>query len=556
MSRSTVYQFLIAAVALLLFLPTSQIHLFDWDEINFAEAAREMIVTGDYLTVTIDYQPFWEKPPLFIWMQVLSMKVFGITEFAARLPNVLCGIATLLALFNIGKRIYNVEFARIWVLAYLGTLLPQCYFMSGIIDPVYNLFIFLALYNVYEYLRGDRARSLVYAAILAGLAVLTKGPVAILLLVFIVLIYSLAVGSLRKALGIFTSKIGWLAVLAFLSVCAVYYGTEFLRHGPTFFTEFIDYHLRLLQSSEASHGQPFYYHFFVLLIGCLPTSILMFGGFKNMGQDGAHEINFAKLMVVMFCVVLFIFSVVETKIIHYSSLCYFPLTFLASRYIYNVGYRRMQQRMNLSIVMLCLSGLFALLLVMLPHIMANVEGLIPYIKDPFAVANLGADVEWSWIDGFGGLLYFLSLVVFVFLISKRRFAVAYTTLLIGTALGINISFRAVVPKVELITQHAAIEFYKSLQGKDCYIEVLGFKSYAHYYYAKKPMPSDGEPKTKEDLLEGPLTKPAYFSVKNVDAEKYRQHPHLEELYERNGFVFFRRSPDKRAFPDKGSIPNK
>jgi len=204
----------------------------------------------------------------------------------------------------------------------------------------------------------------------------------------------------------------------------------------------------------------------------------------------------------------------------------------------------LKQRMNLHIVMLCLSGLFALLLVMLPNIMANVERLIPYIKDPFAVANLSADVEWSWIDGFGGLLYFLSLVVFVFLLSKRRFAVAYTTLLIGTALGINISLRAVVPKVELITQHAAIEFYKSLQGKDCYIEVLGFKSYAHYYYAKKPIPSEGAPKTKLDLLEGPLDKTAYFSVKNVDAEQYRRHPNLEELYERNGFVFFRRSPDK------------
>ncbi|MGL5888758.1 MAG: ArnT family glycosyltransferase, partial [Bacteroidia bacterium] len=61
--------------------------LFDWDEINFAECAREMMVTGDYTTVQINFEPFWEKPPLFIWMQVLCMKVFGVNEFAARLPN-------------------------------------------------------------------------------------------------------------------------------------------------------------------------------------------------------------------------------------------------------------------------------------------------------------------------------------------------------------------------------------------------------------------------------------------------------------------------------------
>ncbi|NBO49191.1 MAG: hypothetical protein EBU80_05610 [Chitinophagia bacterium] len=39
--------------------------LFDWDEINFAESAREMLVSGDYLRVQINFQPFWEKPPLF-----------------------------------------------------------------------------------------------------------------------------------------------------------------------------------------------------------------------------------------------------------------------------------------------------------------------------------------------------------------------------------------------------------------------------------------------------------------------------------------------------------
>ena len=70
-------QVTIAIIAALLFIPfIGRLHLFDWDEINFAESAREMIVTKDYLTVQINYLPFWEKPPLFIWMQVLSMKIF------------------------------------------------------------------------------------------------------------------------------------------------------------------------------------------------------------------------------------------------------------------------------------------------------------------------------------------------------------------------------------------------------------------------------------------------------------------------------------------------
>jgi 4-amino-4-deoxy-L-arabinose transferase-like glycosyltransferase len=53
------------------------VHLFDWDEINFAEISREMIRTNDYLTVQVNYQPFFEKPPLFMWMQVVCMKILA-----------------------------------------------------------------------------------------------------------------------------------------------------------------------------------------------------------------------------------------------------------------------------------------------------------------------------------------------------------------------------------------------------------------------------------------------------------------------------------------------
>lgn len=115
----------------LLFIPfLGNVHLFDWDEINFAEAAREMIKSGNYLTVQIDFQPFWEKPPLFIWMQVLSMKIFGINEFAARFPNAVCGIVTSLAIFKIGKRLKDENSGIIWVCVYMYVL----YFLFFILN--------------------------------------------------------------------------------------------------------------------------------------------------------------------------------------------------------------------------------------------------------------------------------------------------------------------------------------------------------------------------------------------------------------------------------------
>ncbi|MCB0545726.1 MAG: glycosyltransferase family 39 protein, partial [Saprospiraceae bacterium] len=115
----------LVAAAMLLFVPgLGAVHLFDWDEINFAEISREMLLLDDFSRVHVDFRPFWEKPPLFFWMQVGAMELFGVGEFAARLPNALCGVVTLLVLFRIGRRLHGTVFGGLWALAYLGSVLP------------------------------------------------------------------------------------------------------------------------------------------------------------------------------------------------------------------------------------------------------------------------------------------------------------------------------------------------------------------------------------------------------------------------------------------------
>jgi len=94
------------------------VHLFDWDEINFAEISREMLLTGEFFRPQINYMPFWEKPPLFFWLQALAMSVFGIGEYAARLPNALTGIATLVILYLMGRRLHSHRFGFIWAGVY------------------------------------------------------------------------------------------------------------------------------------------------------------------------------------------------------------------------------------------------------------------------------------------------------------------------------------------------------------------------------------------------------------------------------------------------------
>ena len=102
-SRTIIIIIITGFVILLPFV--GRVPLFDWDEINFAEAAREMIVRHNYLQITINYTPFYEKPPLYLWLQASSMLIFGINEFAARFPNVLFGISSLIILYSWGKKI-------------------------------------------------------------------------------------------------------------------------------------------------------------------------------------------------------------------------------------------------------------------------------------------------------------------------------------------------------------------------------------------------------------------------------------------------------------------
>ncbi|MBL0036923.1 MAG: glycosyltransferase family 39 protein [Flavobacteriales bacterium] len=173
---------LITLVALALFVPgLGAVHLFDWDEINFAEIAREMHVTGNFLQPQIDFKPFHEKPPLFIWLQAASMAAFGVNEFAARFPDAVCGVITLLVLYGIGRRLRGEAFGLLWALAYVGSILPHLYFRSGIIDPWFNLFIFL---GIDRFIRmGSRHRFIdpVLGGVFLGMAVMTKGPVGVLI---------------------------------------------------------------------------------------------------------------------------------------------------------------------------------------------------------------------------------------------------------------------------------------------------------------------------------------------------------------------------------------
>ncbi|MCW3082989.1 MAG: arnT 2 [Bacteroidetes bacterium] len=536
------YNLAIVAAALVLFVPfLGSAHLFDWDEINFAECAREMLVTHNYFSVKINFQPFWEKPPLFIWMQALSMSVFGINAFAARLPDAICGIITLLAVFNIGRKIYNERFGLLWMLAFAGSFLPHFFFKSGIIDPWFNLFIFCSIYYFIIYSDTKSVNRLLLSAVFIGLAVLTKGPAAVLILGLCLVIYRI----LMRFEPLMTLK----HFLIYSSTAALVGGAWLLlllfSGHAEIISQFFIYQVRLFSTPDAGHGGPFYYHWIVLLVGCFPMSVFALRGFKSNAHDTAFQRVFKLHMMILFWVVLILFSIVKTKIVHYSSLCYFPMSFLAAYTIHKLINGQLKWKKASSVLMMVLAGLFGIVVSALPLLEKYKQQLVAtgLVKDKMMLENLKANVHWLGFEWLIGVVFIIGTAVMLFFITKGKIQQGAIGIFLVSMFTVNISSLVIAPRVEQYTQGAAIEFYEYLKDKDCYVETYGFKSYAYLFYPQKKEDKNPEHSNIDWMLRGNIDKPAYFASRITDYDQiFTTYKDLKEIYRKNGFVFWVRYP--------------
>jgi 4-amino-4-deoxy-L-arabinose transferase-like glycosyltransferase len=569
------YQILLAVIGLLFFLPfLGSVHLFDWDEINFAESSREMLVSKNFFQVQINYEPFMEKPPLFFWLQSLSMGIFGVTEFAARFPNAIFGVLTMLSLFKIGRTLRSEKFGFIWALIYFGSFLPNLYYKSGIIDPVFNYFIFVSIYYLIRLINVNKGkeqnRFAVLSGLFVGLAIITKGPVGLLLLVLAFLVYW-AINRFKRVASV---KSVLIFIVTIFAVSFLWFGYELVQNGPWFIVEFVKYQLDLFTTPVAGHSQPFYYHFVVVLIGCFPLSIIAIPRFFSRKEEDVFDpmtIGFEKWMKILFWVVLILFSISTTKIVHYSSMAYLPLSFLAANYLFKLSNREMVVKKWMLFTIGFFGLIFSALLSLLPIVlMKKDDWLIPNLKDPFAAAQLSVDIPIAGWEFLIGVFYFICIVVGLYFLSKLKVVKSVLIMSLSTAFCLLIFTRVIVPKIESFTQGPMISFYERLKGQDVYVTPVNMKSYAQYFYSevtpleendalaifKKQLLEEHNANSFNDLTQenktifnsqvvtwlmtGNVDKPTYFVVRVHHQDKIQDNPDCEFLYEEGGFAFYKR----------------
>src|SRR5688572_27596536 len=260
---------LIAAIALLWKLGGSS--LAAWDEAIYAQVSREIVQNGDWLTLHWQYQPWFEKPPLFIWITALLYRLFGISEFLARLPSALSGIALIGVTSLIGKLIYGKSVGLM-----AAVILLTCYhFLSfsrfGTMEVMLALFTYSA---IYAYLRvnneSQRWWYLVWSA--CALALMVKGaggfiaPAAIIL----ALVFD---GRISAAVR---SRHFWQGVLLALLIVAPWHVLMYVWHGRVFADEYLGYHV-IARSTRTLEGHPSGYFYYVgkLVDGFFPWCLLV-----------------------------------------------------------------------------------------------------------------------------------------------------------------------------------------------------------------------------------------------------------------------------------------
>lgn len=300
--------------------------LVDETEPLFVEAARQMTVTGNWITPYFNGVTRFDKPPLIYWLMAMSFETIGVNEWAARIPSAIAGIVLTGFCFYALKRSTTSNIAP-----YLGAAIASLNLMTlffgrlGYSDMLLSVCFGGSLLSFF--LGYIEPKSIIktpwYFAFYAlmALAVLTKGPVGVVLPSAIVLIFLLWSGNLRQELR--DLKPIW-GISLFLIICIPWYVLAYVQNGNAFIDSFFGVHnVERFTSVVNQHSGAWYYHFVLVLFGffpwsiCLPAAIALVVSQRGWRQQPRTQ-HLGWFALIWFSVVLGFFTIAVTKYISYS----------------------------------------------------------------------------------------------------------------------------------------------------------------------------------------------------------------------------------------------
>ncbi len=228
------------------------------DEPRYAEVAREMYASGDFISTTLCGCLWFEKPVLLYWMAAVSYHLFGVGEFAARFPSALSATITVLFIyFAVGKVIsLRLALTASLVLATSGIFIS--YSRAAVTDMVFAAAMSVALLAAYLALSFKSSRNVYWplCGAATGAAMLAKGLPSIVFVTAVIALHLLLTRNLKAV----SWKAALGAGLAFILISSLWYVPVTLEHGWQFIDEFfIRHHFQRYVSNVFGHPQPVYF---------------------------------------------------------------------------------------------------------------------------------------------------------------------------------------------------------------------------------------------------------------------------------------------------------
>ncbi len=304
------------------------------NEAFYAESAREMLESGNFLDIYFNYEPRFNKPPVTYWLVALSYLIFGINEFATRLPIVLSALGSNFLVYLIGRELYGRKVAI--VSAAVMAFSFQFVINSRYASPEVPLTFFFTL-TLYFFITGYKRKKFLYillSYISLGLVVLTKGFPYIAVIGAIVIFYLLFENSFRikdflRDLKFIHLEIG--LPLVFI-IGFSWYIYMYLKFGSSFVDTTLEETIKRAVGKKSKGFSDLFFYVVVILWGFLPYSLFFYYGLIRFLKERKKELLFP---VVWFGVMFVIFTIAKGKIPVYFIQAHGGLSILVAYYLIN-----------------------------------------------------------------------------------------------------------------------------------------------------------------------------------------------------------------------------
>ena len=314
------FWWLVIAVAAIWFGTLEYRKLVKPDEGRYAEIAREMAVSGDWVTPRLNDLKYFEKPPLQYWATATAYKLFGEHHWTSRLWPALTGFAGLLLVWFAGARLFGREAGQYAALLLGSSMLYALIAHINTLDMGVTFFITLAIAGLLlgqtETDRNKQRNWMLLGWAGMALAVLSKGLMGVVLPGAALFIYCV----LQRDFGVL-KRMRWLpGVAVFLLIAAPWFYLV-MKANPEFFGRFFIYeHYTRFTTKEADRYEPWHYFIPILLFGILPWTVLMLDTVLRTWKNSARNnsaFNPERFLLIWVVFVLVFFSISGSKLSSY-----------------------------------------------------------------------------------------------------------------------------------------------------------------------------------------------------------------------------------------------